>query len=450
LRADKEIPEDSSSSYADEGTIAHDFAAQALRAYLAKTPFDYASIPDQIMAGHVKSFVELVLSKVTGDGQLFVEHSMPLYYAERGPADMQVDIRTVKTPLSEEFWVTPANLDDISEWGPYSTWDEARKAIDTDAAPLGYWYQEKGTADAVVLTEECLFVFDLKYGVGVSVEGQANDQTGIYAESFICEQGLRNRLPAQFDVQPTIFQPRDANHDLSPERVWFTSLGELEQISNTVLETADGIRRGAACKFTPGKKQCRFCPAKPKCKHKAAFDLDPAYDACIETPKSEESVVAGPWMKPADVEDIFSAEYLETIAARHMDGSFTDWLDSVVAYVMARRLEGHTPTNLVKLVVGKKNRVWADEGEAARLLRLKLEKGQVFTEKVISPSKAWELLPKELSTKFKNKLSSLIVKPDGDLTLVLASDKREAVEVKPRSASEEFGDVGQPEDEDLS
>jgi hypothetical protein len=441
LRAEGRIPQEDSSSYADEGTVAHDWAAKALVAWRDKAPFDYALIPDQVMANHVRSWVDLVSAKVSGPGQLWIEHRMPLFYQNRGPADQEVKI----AEMGKDFWFVVCDPE-MAEWGPFLTYDEAKVHFIKELAPQGYWVLEYGTADAVVLNEEGLYIFDLKYGVGVSVEARENDQLGIYAESFIREQKLRDRLPPQFAVEPTIFQPRDRDNSLPPVREWFTTLGELGEISETTAAVAEELFAGNCVRaFNPGKKQCRFCPAKALCTAKAQSDLGVLAEVCETIPESIEGVVSGPWISPEKLGDSFYSDTLARIVVAYLEGDLDDWLKSAVGYVKALILEGEKFEGL-KAVKGEKHRTWTDEEAALRLLRQKVDKDKLVKEKLVSPSAAWDLLPKDVSTKFRNKLTALIIKPEGDLTVALASDKRPAVEVAAKSVSTEFPDL---EEEDL-
>ena len=166
-------------AWSKEGTEAHEFAASALvNGYLE------SAIPNKDMARHVKGYVDLVESQLTGDDQLHVEVRVPLFYSP----------------------------------------------------------SEYGTSDAVVLTDEALFITDLKYGEGVSVEARENEQLMIYAESVIQERKLRDTLSEEFDVVLTIFQPRAREGE--PVREWRTTLGELRVFGERVVADAQRIRKG--------------------------------------------------------------------------------------------------------------------------------------------------------------------------------------------------------------
>lgn len=470
------IPLDNSSSSSDEGTLAHAWAAKALEAFDLGLDFDYTQIEDPLMANHIRAYVDLVASKITGSNQLLIEQRMPLFYGFRGEPEKQAVI----FDKEGSFWLrfNNADLKPVVE-GPFESWDEAKSVCVSDYEPLGYWIEECGTSDVVILTDEALFIIDLKYGQGVSVDAKDNEQLGIYAESFIKFRKLRAKLPPQFDVQLIIFQPRDRSSDLPPVREWPTSLGELDALHNTgegvsakaarLQGLATGVDGKDAFQVTlltipvlgqpdqevtfrghlvAGAKQCRFCPCKPKCGTYERWSLGEMVDACETAPNTALDIATGPWLAPDQIGMVLSDEKLVRIAAAHIEGKLTDWLDSVVKYVQSRMMDGaDLGGGVLKLVKANKHRAWASEeaeGAALKLLRQKVSKDLLVTEKLVTPTQAWALVPKDVSTKFKNKLDSLIVKPEGDATLVLASDKRPALEIK-RSAAEEFGDTISPE-----
>lgn len=131
--------EDESSEFADEGTAAHELAAMALTAgndaaaYLGRiikvedTGREFEVTPD--MAGFVQVYLDIVRGI---PGELMVEQRLPI------------------TPITGE--------------------------------PDAF-----GTSDAVILAGDELVIVDLKYGRGVKVEAEDNEQLGIYALAALLE-----------------------------------------------------------------------------------------------------------------------------------------------------------------------------------------------------------------------------------------------------------------------
>lgn len=435
LRMEGKIPKEERSAFTDEGTVAHSWAAKALEHFDAGLDFDWSSIPDQIMASHVRAYYDLVTSKVSGDGQLHIEVALPLFYGYRGKADMEVQILDIGNKFKSEtaFILEPiAHAGSRLFAGEFSSYDEAKAYFDDHLALQGYWIEETGTADAVVLTDEALYIIDLKYGEGVSVDARENDQLAIYAESFIQQYKLRDRLSSKFSVVPTIFQPRC--REGAPVREWFTTLGELAFLASDIKQAAIDIRSNDAHIIKPSDKACRFCPAKKLCKHYANFCT---YEVDVEFADALNS-----GMNARPPAEFLSEEAIARIAKVALDGRFVKWLNSVAEYALELRLAGKLENSGLKAVYSNPRRKWGDEDAAAKLLRNYLSLDEVMPRSIISPSQAEKLLKThDVSTKFENKLRAAISKPQGQPTLALADDERE--EVKTQSAAAEFGDVAQ-------
>jgi hypothetical protein len=375
LRHEGKIPPEERSEFTDEGTVAHNFAAKALEYFDAGMEFDWETIPDAVMRSHVRAYYDLVISKVTGDGQLFIEHRMPLFYSP----------------------------------------------------------EDGGTSDAIVLNDEALYVIDLKYGQGVSVEAQDNDQLAIYAESFIRQQKLAaDGYPPSFKVVPIIFQPRA--REGAPVREWFTTLGELARKTTSMGIKAQKLRDDPAHEFVAGDKQCRFCPARKLCKVYA--------DYCTADVKEEFGDVLARearFVPYKAVEELSEAD-IARIAKVALDGRFVKWLNTVSDYALELRMMGKLSDSGLKIVTSTPRRKWADEDAAGKLLRNYLGVDEAQPRGVISPAQAEKALKAhEVSKKFWNKFNSLVTRGDGQPTLALLDDTRE--EWKPATVASEFGDV---------
>ena len=373
LRHEGKIPPEERSEFTDEGTVAHNFAAKALEYFDAGMEFDWETIPDAVMRSHVRAYYDLVISKVTGDGQLFIEHRMPLFYSP----------------------------------------------------------DDGGTSDAIVLNDEALYVIDLKYGQGVSVEAQDNDQLAIYAESFIRQQKLvADGYPPSFKVVPIIFQPRA--REGAPVREWFTSLGELARKTTSMGVKAQKLRDDPAHEFVAGDKQCRFCPARKLCKVYA--------DYCTLDVKEEfqDAMTSGMHARPPA--EFLSEEAIARIAKVALDGRFVKWLNTVSDYALELRMAGKLSDSGLKIVTSTPRRKWTDEDAAGKLLRNYLGVDEAQPRGVISPAQAEKALKAhEVSKKFWNKFNGLVTRGDGQPTLALLDDTRE--EWKPATVASEFGDV---------
>lgn len=120
---------------------------------------------------------------------------------------------------------------------------------------------EFGTGDAVIVDvpKRHLTVIDLKYGMGVKVYAEKNEQMMLYALGAY----LQYLLAGDFDfVTMVIVQPRLDHID-----EWTIDVATLLAFMEEVRAV---IKRGGTA-LVPGEKQCRFCKAKATCPALAEF-----------------------------------------------------------------------------------------------------------------------------------------------------------------------------------
>ncbi len=126
-----------------------------------------------------------------------------------------------------------------------------------------------GTADAIIVNGPELQIHDLKYGKGVRVYAEENEQLMLYA------LGALDQFDMLYDFETVrlfIHQPR-----LNHVSEWSVSVDDLRQFGERAKEAAalvivtfniaqcEGVETLPADSFTPGEKQCRFCKAKATC-----------------------------------------------------------------------------------------------------------------------------------------------------------------------------------------
>lgn len=124
--------------------------------------------------------------------------------------------------------------------------------------------EQFGTSDTVIIHEAArlLIVADLKYGRGVQVYAEENEQLMLYALGALDYYGALY----DFDtVRLVISQPRLDHLDM-----WECSVALLREFEARALEAGAKALRivdpGPSSLFlTPGDKQCKFCKAKGDC-----------------------------------------------------------------------------------------------------------------------------------------------------------------------------------------
>lgn len=215
VKAQEPYP-NTSSIFADEGTMAHEIADLCLstrndaEAYIGRTlkslgikigSYKQTHKIDKIMADYVQEYLDYVLSHETGNSELYTEE--------------RVDFSNV--------------------------------------VPEGF-----GTMDSAVLDygKRVLHIFDLKYGKGITVDAFENTQGQMYATGMLNEYGF---LDAFDTIRIHIVQPRKNNFS-----AWDISVKDLITFGKWVAERADLALSGNAPRV-PGEKQCQWCDARADC-----------------------------------------------------------------------------------------------------------------------------------------------------------------------------------------
>lgn len=228
VRISEDLPEPQSSSYADEGTLAHSVAELKLR--LMTGEISRQKYGAQLRRLQQSEYWCGELSECTDSYRDIVQEHL----FEYGPnAELLVEQR-----YSLEPWV-----------------------------PGGF-----GTSDAVILGDDTIEVIDLKYGKGIKVEALANPQLRLYG------LGAAVLLGDLYDfttVRMTIIQPR-LDH-ISVEEMLLTDLYAWAE--TVVKPAAQEATDPEAEPRTACGDWCRWCPAKAICRTRAEKQLElAAYD----------------------------------------------------------------------------------------------------------------------------------------------------------------------------
>lgn len=303
-----------------------------------------------------------------------------------------------------------------------------------------------GTADAVIIVGNELQIHDLKYGRGVQVDAEQNEQLQLYALGALEQFGMLY----DFDtVRLFIHQPR-----LNHVSEWALTVKELEAFGERAQEAAanvivmfniaecDGVNTLPLENFTPGEKQCRFCKAKGGlCTAEAQARLDAVKDDFVDLtqPVGEqlaEAVKRVPLLTAEQLADIYGQV-----------GLIESFCKAVCDRVSSELNAGH-PVPGFKLVTGKQgNRAWGDE-EAARVLlkdQFRYKTEEVFDLKLISPTKAEKLI-KKASPRRWTKVEALITRADGKPAVAPESDPRPALNINPVNDFDDVSDDAFAED----
>lgn len=271
-----------------------------------------------------------------------------------------------------------------------------------------------GTADALVIGDGRMVVIDYKYGAGVLVNAEENEQLMLYA---LGAMHTFNFLGPYETVELVIHQPRAQNGD--PISRWTISADDLRRFAAQAAEVAEDIVDGdwSAPRYSPGEKQCKFCDAKAVC---------PAL--------ADEVLVVASAATADDFNDL-GDEIVEQLSGANADtlalqmgrvALIESWCAAVRAEV-ERRLLGAEDVPGYKLVEGRKgNRKWADPDEAARLLASFGKKHEdIYDYALISPATAEKMLkgePEQVQA-----ILGLTTRAPGKPSVAPATDKRPAL-----------------------
>jgi hypothetical protein len=350
---------ETTSEYAEEGRLAHELAA----AILTKQPRP-KDVPDE-MRGYIKTYLDTLASMSQGATDIWVEEAVDL------------------SPILGEG--------------------------------------EKGTADYIAIVGNELQVHDLKYGKGVPVEAQDNEQLILYGLGALDIAMLIGDITT---VRTVIHQPRlnsvsEAVYTVDQIQGWGARIKPVAEIIRGMSED------DPAC---PGEVQCRWCPAKADCTELAATVKDTVigdFDNLDDPKAIEAHIVAAP--------ESVIAEGMRILPLVKI------WVKAIEDTAMERLLNG-VPIEGFKLVEGRAgSRQWtsAEDAESAmKAMRLKVD--EMYDKKVISPTSAEKLLAKSSPSKWA-KLQEFISRKPPAPAVVPESDKRPALDTK--ASVDEFDDI---------
>lgn len=268
------LPPDTGSVYAQEGTEAHEYAANQLQLRLKGTNASYF-VEGLTDLGH---YVEDCAAIMSTPGDTYIEQRVPLWYKP----------------------------------------------------------EDGGTVDFAHVSDDRVVVRDLKWGMGEFVDHEENLQLAIYAMSLVVylrELGLYGFRPDTV-VDIGICQPRYRGEEKL--RTWVLSLAELEKFCGRIFDAAMFIQVGEDLPFMPTEKGCRWCRAKAICPARAAAletDLPVPLsreDALAALPEVEVSaltdeqigrlIAAAPWIEDI-IKDARSFAYERAAAGNPIPGT---------------------------------------------------------------------------------------------------------------------------------
>lgn len=268
-----------------------------------------------------------------------------------------------------------------------------------------------GTSDVVIAADGVIEVIDLKYGKGVLVSAEWNEQAMLYGLGAFHEYDMIYDFQ---EVRMTIVQPR-----LGSISTFEMTIEELLSWANDFVKPqAEKASKGEG-EFDPSPDTCQWCKAKGFCKARAEKNLE---------------IAAYEFADP----NVLTANQVADILAKAKE--ITSWIKDVEEYALINVRDNDLVIPGWKLVEGRSNRKLTDEEAAIFVLEAEgFEDDDILKPRTLQTITALEKVVGK--KRFVELLGGYVVKPEGKPVLVPEEDKRPALNGL-ASAEEDFGGVG--------
>jgi hypothetical protein len=248
-----------------------------------------------------------------------------------------------------------------------------------------------GSTDLMGRIGNKAIILDWKFGAGVPVPAEENEQLMFYAAAAMRTPEAKWVFDGATEVELVIIQPPTIKR-------WTTTIERIKQFEQTLIRAVKIAEQPDA----PLKNgdHCRWCAAKPVCP--------------IMTGAVDRAVAIK--MDKIDVDKI--GAYL------HNADLLEDWIKDLRS-LAEEMLKKGKPVAGWKMVPKRATRSWVKEEDAKVVLLQHLKESEVMVTKLISPAAAEKLMKKL---------------PDG-LTVAISSGNTIAPESDPRPAVVQLGDL---------
>lgn len=380
-------------AYTREGTIAHSMAETLLRIFLDQG--------DQVPEDFSEKFRISYNSLRGKNGELPGMFNTLAAHCREAEAEGLDPFEMLDTVLDRYARLVWEDFMTARQSDPDAILDvEVRLKLD-EFIPEGF-----GSSDAVIIGDDTLAVYDLKYGKGVKVSAKGNAQMRCYALGAWCGPGELYDLK---NVRMTIIQPR-----LDWVSVDELPVADLLDWAGNELKPAAVLAYQGIGDFNPGTA-CRFCAAAPKCKALAKKAAE--YDT-------------------RDVADLMTNGEISE-ALKHAL-SLKAYAATLENYTLQRAMEGETFPGF-KVVEGRSLRQISDQGAAmATLAKAGFPEDAYIKPKELKTITDLERLLKKKG--FQELLGQYVIKPQGKPTLVEDTDPRPAMSTAD-SAKNDFKNI---------
>jgi len=332
------MPPKPSSKYADEGTLLHDAIAQVL---------DKDVKPESLLG---MTYQDQVLTQELIDNKLHVA------------------------------------LDLLGQVDPNL---EMEYAIETEVGFGDFLPDVFGSCDLLGRIGNRAIVLDWKFGDGVTVSVEENEQLLFYAAAAMRTPSVSWVFDGATEIECVIIQPPMI-------RRWVTTVERVKQFELTLLQAVKASQKKDA-PIAVGE-HCRWCSAKPVCPRMTGA-VDRALNLQLKLLDADE---IGKFLANCDL--------------------LEQWITDLRA-LAHQMLEADVPVPGWKLVNKRATRQWANEDVADDVLSKVIPKDELYVAKMISPAQAEKVL-KKLGQQLPD---DLVVAVSSGSTLAREEDSRPAV-----------------------
>lgn len=265
------LPAPESSSYADEGTLAHAIAEAKLRQATGEiTPEEYERELDRLKES------EYYCAEMDEATDFYMDTVLEHLAAAGSDAELMVE---------QQF--------SLAKW-----------------VPEGF-----GTSDAVIIGGNAIEVIDLKYGKGIKVDAVGNPQLRLYG---LGASALFGDLYDFDTVRTTIIQPRLDHVSTEEQPLKELLLWAEDDVAPRARMAMDGTDYLACGDW------CRFCPAKAVCRKRAEYNLELAKDDFKQPPLLTDEEIDEVLKRAEEFQrwsnDVQEYALQEALAGKHFDG----------------------------------------------------------------------------------------------------------------------------------
>jgi hypothetical protein len=332
------MPPKPSSKYADEGTLLHDAIAQVL---------DKNVKPESLLG---MTYQDQVLTEELIENKLHVALNLL----------MEVDPK-----LEMEY------------------------AVETEIGFGDFLPDVFGSCDLLGRIGSRAIVLDWKFGDGVTVDVEENEQLLFYAAAAMRTPSVSWVFDGATEIECVIIQPPMIKR-------WVTTVERVKEFEQQLAQAVKASQKKDA-PMSAGE-HCRWCSAKPVCPK-----MTGAVDRALHTQLDNiDAVKIGAYLANCDL--------------------LEQWITDLRA-LAHQMLEADKPVPGWKLVNKRAMRQWANEDVADDVLSKIIPQDELYVSKIISPAQAEKVL-KKLGSKLPD---DLVVAISSGSTLAREDDPRPAV-----------------------